>query len=186
MLKELSSEQLATILILDKQIEPYPEPFRFQPKVHLYIDFLEYIKFIRTELGTGYDWLSTPTRVLNDLVREYDHGDSKIATVKLFAAFQQDMAFAIMKELCLAEREGKNVTKITHYTTLGSVIYDKNKVDSLFPKVQEYSDERLRKYLEVMGYHYGKLHFGPNYDSYKYAVILMFLANKGIYWSYQI
>lgn len=182
MQKELSSDVLATVLILDKILEPTPEPFRGQPDVHFVIDFNEYIKFIRTELGTEHDWLYTPTAVLLHHIRELDQRNSESARKYLFKAFLQDMAFAVMKEVYISDALGKRATVITHTTSLSQMKLGPNDYRMYFANVKGYSDGRLSEYLSRNGYALRSVS-GPNVPRYQYAIALMFLADKPYYWS---
>lgn len=182
MYKELSSDILATVLILDKRLEPQPEPFRCQPSVHFIVSFEEYIKFVRSELGTGYDWLATPTRELLSLIWELDQNNSESARRKLFTAFLKDMAFAVMKEVCIAEALGKSATNITHRTSLSQKVLGPEDYRTYFANVKDHVDSSLLGYLSRNGYIVRSVS-GPNRHCYEYAVTLMFLSDKPFYWS---
>lgn len=182
MYKELSSDILATVLILDKRLEPQPEPFRGQPSVHFVVSFEEYIKFVRTELGLGYDWLYTPTSTLLKYVRELDQHNSELARKSLFTAFLRDMAFAVMKEVCISESLGKRATKITHSTLLSQKVLGPEDYSTYFANVKNHVEPVLFGYLSRNGYTVRSIS-GPNMSHYEYAISLLFLADKPFYWS---
>lgn len=182
MYKELTSDILATVLILDKRLEPQPEPFRCQPKVHFVISFEEYVKFIRNDLDSGYNWLYTSTKVLLENIRELDQQNTESARQELFTAFLRDMAFAVMKELCIAEALGKGATRISHTTSLSKTVLDHQDYSRYFANVKSHIEPVIIDYLSRNDYSLRRVS-GPNRYLYEYAITLMFLADKRFYWS---
>ena len=104
--KVVFNDNLAPLLLLDKDMEPVPEPFRMQGNVLLLVPFSEYISFIDFYLDK-VNYLSTPTHLLKQYVNDKNLD-------KLYQSFLMDMAFAVAKELHYAEAHQKDATFIVH------------------------------------------------------------------------
>lgn len=179
--KYVTSDSLASLLLLEKRLEPTPEAFRCQPNVVFSIDFQEYINFVTFYLGK-VDYLATPTEELLKLVKLYRQGDIK-AKEKLFQAFLTDMSFAVAKELYFAEASGKGATNIIH-TTDNTVILNSDDINNYFVNVVERVTPRLLSRLSYKGYEFGSQISGRNAHIWKYAIVLNYLAEQSFQWSY--
>lgn len=177
----INSNTLVSVLVL-KLVDDIPEPFRCQSSLKLMIDFQEYIKFCRTELGLGYDWLATSTNELTYYIREYDRTKSEIAYKKLFSAFMLDMAYGVLKELEYAEATGQDATEIRH-TVYGERIWDDAKLDEYYVnlsgshKEQELWDSLSHKAIRL------KEVSPKNLCHYKYALVAYGISKSGLIWS---
>ena len=99
--KVLTADELASVLILDKDhtLEPVPEPFRGQPTLRIVVPFNAYKEF-----------LSMLPKEFNMLSMKIDMSSES----KLLKSFYTDMAFAVCKELYFAAYTNKQCTYIEH------------------------------------------------------------------------
>ena len=118
-LTEVTDSQMAPVLILNKDLEVYPEPFRGQQDMTLLVSFGAYTKFIDNYLEIT-DYLATETVLLRSKL----YTEDRTFMVK---AFYKDVACAIAKELYYSRQDGV-VTRIAHYIE-GCHVYAKNYVD---------------------------------------------------------
>lgn len=102
----VDAESLAALLVLDRTLEPCPEPFRMQPSLTLSVSFDEYCKFVRTLPDTP-QYLFNP---LPKLWEKLERGE----VLPLVKAFYTDMAGAVGKELFYAEYAQRPATTIRH------------------------------------------------------------------------
>ena len=58
-------------MVLDRSLEPKPEPFRMQPDVEIVIDFGEYLKFVQS-LPTGHSFLYFTVDELHQAVEAHN------------------------------------------------------------------------------------------------------------------
>lgn len=106
MKQDVGAECLAALMVLDRSLEPIPEPFRMQPDIEFIVCFDEYVRFLRT-LPTGTPLLYFPTDKLQRFVETRDEQS-------LTKAFYIDTALAVCKELFFAEQYGKGAAVIRH------------------------------------------------------------------------
>lgn len=118
MVAEVHADSLAALMVLDPTLEPVPEPFRMQPAVWMYVDYEQYLAFIRS-LPENTHLLYNPTAALKAAMERRD-------TAALLKAFYIDMACAVGKELSFAEAEHRRATHIRH--TLGNTTAHKEVV----------------------------------------------------------
>ena len=45
---DVEADCLAALMVMDRELEPVPEPFRMQPDVELIVNFEEYLKFAQS------------------------------------------------------------------------------------------------------------------------------------------
>lgn len=180
---DVGSDSLAALLLLERDFEPTPEVFRCQPTVIFYVDFQEYINFCSSYLGKT-DYLTTPSRELQKLVREYRLG-SESAKNSLFSAFLKDMAFAVCKELHFAEALGKGATNIVHVTE-SRVLLTQGDIDKYFVNVAERVFPILLSRLANKGYALPSQISARNAHLFKYAVVMYYLSDQPFQWSYQL
>ena len=103
---DVEADCLAALMVMDRELEPVPEPFRMQPDVELIVNFEEYLKFAQS-LPSDSTLLYFPTERLRQSVA----ARNEEALVK---SFYIDMAMAVCKELFFAEYNGKSATVIRH------------------------------------------------------------------------
>lgn len=106
MRQDVEADCLAALMVLDRNLEPVPEPFRMQPDVELVVNFEEYLKFVQSLPG-DCTFLYFPTDKLQKSIETR-------AEQSLLKAFYIDMALAVCKELFFAEYGGKGATIIRH------------------------------------------------------------------------
>lgn len=121
MIIRVPNESLASVMVLNKKLEEYPEPYRGQSDMTLVVSFEQYVRFIDKYLEVT-DYLNTPTVYLRSKLELDDEGP-------LYKAFYKDVACAIMKELWYTHRGG-DPTKLVH--TLGDApVYGDFYVDAV-------------------------------------------------------
>lgn len=103
---DVEADRLAALMVLDRNLEPVPEPFRMQPEVELVINFDEYLKFIES-LSSNCQLLYFTADALHKAINTRNDQS-------LLRAFYVDMALAVSKELFFAEYTGKGSTVIRH------------------------------------------------------------------------
>ena len=103
---EAHADNLAALMVLDRGLEPTPEPFRMQGDVWVHVDYSQYLAFIRS-LPEESQLLYNPTVVLKEAM---EHRND----TALLKAFYTDMACAVGKELFFAEAKHKPATHIRH------------------------------------------------------------------------
>ena len=103
---DVSYERLASLLVLNTELEKRPEPWRGQSTITFRIDFVAYTEFIDKVLKRK-DFLSTKTSLLKEYL---DSGNIE----GLIGAFYRDMCFAVLKELSFLPSVNTNATKIRH------------------------------------------------------------------------
>lgn len=92
---DVDADCFAALMVLDRTLEPTPEPFRRQPDVTLSVNFEEYKKFIST-LPADSNFLYFPTSQLQTAI-------AANSTAALIKSFYVDTALAVCKELFFAE-----------------------------------------------------------------------------------
>lgn len=103
---EVEADCLAALMVLDRNLEPVPEPFRMQSDVEIVINFEEYLKFIQS-LPPDRTFLYFPTdRLCKSIVAQNEKS--------LVKSFYIDMALSVCKELFFAECAGMGATVIRH------------------------------------------------------------------------
>jgi hypothetical protein len=181
--KSVTSDALASLLLLEKELEPTPEPFRCQPNMQFAVDFEEYVTFCTNFLGRA-DLLYTPYQKLHQLTREYRLG-SDGAKRELWSAFLKDMAFAVLKELYWAESFGKGASSIIHTVQDCTTMLSEQDINLYFAKVKEVILPRAVSHFTSKGYVYPPQISVKNVKHFKYAVTMFYLADQPFYWSYQ-
>lgn len=177
----VNSNTLVSVLVLSIQ-DDIIEPFRLQSNLKLSIDFEEYIKFCRTELGYGYDWLATSTSTLHSLIREYDQVKSEFAFKKLFSAFLLDMAYSVLKELEYAEAAGQDATEIRHTASNVSQL-DETRLSEYYVNLSGSPlEKQLWDSLSHKAIRLSKVSPG-NMKHYKYALVAYWTSKSGLIWS---
>lgn len=170
MILRVDSDSLASVMILDKRLEEYPEPYRGQKDMTLIVSFSQYTGFIHRYLEVT-DYLATPSVYLK----------SKLAlgeTDKLLKAFYKDMACAIMKEVWFASRGGV-ATRIVHELADSPVytIEYVNAVSEVYKREAGAAYMSLLESMEQCGYSYnaGVLH--RQVDDVNYATLLYAMSS---------
>lgn len=92
----VSANSLSCLLNRDSSVELIPEPFRMQYAVSFRVAYSEYINYILSLREDSGIKLMSEFGYLKSLASSNNP--------RLYSCFLQDTAFAIMKELCFAER----------------------------------------------------------------------------------
>lgn len=100
-----TEDTLASILLIRKDLEEYPEPYRSNGDIEIRVSFEAYQRFIDKYLAVG-DFLATQTNTLLYYLRN-DRLDL------LCRCFYLDMALAVVKEVWYTDITA-NPTKLTH------------------------------------------------------------------------
>lgn len=103
---DVDADSLASIFVLDKELEPVPEPFRLQPDVLFVVSFEHYRKFVKN-IPESRNILHYATSVLHQRMEEGNE-------TALLKAFYTDMALAVCKELHYAEEYRAGASCIRH------------------------------------------------------------------------
>lgn len=103
---DVEADSLAALMVLDRDLEPVPEPFRMQPDVEVVVNFEEYLKFVQS-LPSDATFLYFPTDKLHKSIEARNEQS-------LIKSFYIDVALAVCKELFFAEYYGRGATVIRH------------------------------------------------------------------------
>lgn len=103
---DVAADSLAALVVLDRDLEPVPEPFRMQPDVEVIVNFDEYLKFVQS-LPMDSAFLYFPMDKLHQSIEARNEQS-------LIKSFYIDVALAVCKELFFAEYYGKGATVIRH------------------------------------------------------------------------
>lgn len=179
-------DSLASILVVNRELEEEAEEFRLQPKVNFIVNFNDYLKFIDKELNIG-DYLSLPMIILKKQVKLYQTEKSKTAYEFLKRAFFKDMSMAILKELHFAERYRKTVSVISHNIT-GTMSYKDALITKIYEtQAREKSEEDLIQKIDKKNYPIAFPVSESNQFALQYAVVLEFYSSLGkTDWSFNI
>lgn len=161
-----ATDSLACLLDLQSSLEPLPEPFRMQSNAILKLPFAVYTCYISSmktdsEL-TLVDGLHV-RRVLAD-------ADSP----KLYQYFLKDIAFAILKELCFAERFHEKATTIIPTSDLEHKV-NMQTVETIYNSCESEGIEMVRLFNEF-GYVLSPKISNLNLQNYKIAVMLYHMS----------
>lgn len=102
----VTSDSLAALMLMNKALEPYPEPFRLQPSITFVIPFKEYVTWVMS-LPRGSHLLYAETAKIQGAIESAN-------MAALLRYFYADMAMALGKELHFAELYGKRASNIRH------------------------------------------------------------------------
>lgn len=103
---DIEADSLAALMVLNRELEPIPEPFRMQPDVEVVVNFEEYLKFVQS-LPSNAQLLYFPIDKLHQSIESHNEQS-------LIKSFYIDVALAVCKELFFAEYYGKGATVIRH------------------------------------------------------------------------
>lgn len=168
--KTVPSSCLAPLFVLDKEMEPYPDPFRLQGHVVMKVNYSDYVDFCKTALDK-VDYLATPTATLKSYILHKD-------TSSLYSAFVKDMAIAISKEIHYAEAQAKAGTRYIHFC-YGVEEYTQDKIDSLFEQVGFQVGNILRQYMASKGFAIPNVISRYNVKQWQYAVVMYLYGSNG-------
>lgn len=166
-LKDVGYGCLAPLLVLDKEMEPIPDPFRMQKNVAFIVSFSEYVKFIDYSLGR-VDYLATPTRLLKSYRAKHDN-DS------LYAAYLRDIAFSVAKELHYAETYKKEAAMIVH-EKYGAEEIPYTDIERMFKDTHALTENRLRSYMSSHNFPLPISFRDCNQSYWQYANVLLFFS----------
>lgn len=166
-IKQVGNDNLAPILLLDKEMEEIPEPFRMQNNVLLIVSFNEYLAFIKNYLDK-VDYLSTPTSMLK---RYVDRNDIP----ELTKAFFRDMAYAVAKELHYAEAVKKEATFIIHEMDCTNVL-STSQVQSMFMGIKAYTETEIYTYMQAKDFGLPRFFQEKNLFLWQYANVLYYFS----------
>ena len=103
---DVDADSLASVFVLNKDLEPVPDPFRLQPEMLFVIGFESYRKFVEHIPGS-MNILYFTTNLLHTRMSEGNE-------TALLKSFYIDMALAICKELYFAEEYKADASCIRH------------------------------------------------------------------------
>lgn len=182
---QATEDKLASILVLNRKLEEYPEPYRGNKDMEILVSFDAYKSFIERYLEI-YDYLATPTIKL-----KYYLSCGK--DEELYRCFYLDMALAVAKEVWYTDLSG-TPTRITHKIT-GADILDTGYVTSMseiFPKGLSRARNSLLSYLANSNYKMAAAKTVTFSDELRYASLLYAMSSNtnefdvGFYkWSYE-
>jgi len=168
----VDADCLATLLLLDKEMEQLPEPLRMQPNSTFVITLDAFKTFVSDYLSI-YDYLCLPTRDLKNAIAS----DFKPLILK---GFYMCVARAVAKELHYAERYGKDATTILH-SIEGSRVRTMSlgKVETEFHNYREKTEVSLGQYMAERDFMIPGVFRRANYPKWKYACVLEAWALEG-------
>lgn len=182
---QATEDRLASILVLNRKLEEYPEPYRGNRDMEIQVSFDVYKNFIEQYLEI-YDYLATPTLKL-----KYYLSCGK--DDELYRCFYLDMAFAVAKEVWYADLTGAP-TRITH--KIGDAdILDVGYISGMceiFPEGLSRARNSLLKHLANSNYTMAAAKTVAFGEELKYASLLYAMSSNtnafdvGFYkWSYE-
>lgn len=154
---------MAALMVLDRSLEPKPEPFRMQPDVEIVIDFGEYLKFVQS-LPTGHSFLYFTVDELHQAVEAHN----ELAPIK---SFYTDTALAVCKELFFAESYAAGATAIRHGFC--------DVVDQKGVKYDTETADALKLICDKRGFTLPDRISAPNMKHWAYACTLLQDVRKG-------
>lgn len=157
--------QLASVIIVDKKLEEFPEPYRGTKSMELVVSFSAYKDFIHNYLDVN-NFLATQTSKLKYWDRT---GDERA----LCMSFYKDMALAVMKELWYVD-VGNNPTQIRHIVEDSPVFNDdfiSQMSDACKAGLSKAYNELLRE-MASRKYEYSVAKLSTNKASVDYATLL--------------
>lgn len=176
-------ESFASLVLLDRSLEKYPEPFRCQgDKVLFILSFKEYIEYLKK-----YSYLYENRETIHQLITMYRPGQNDaIITKKLFSIFMRDVSRAISKEIYFAEWQNRPCTYIIHEAT--GMLMASDDIDSFCSGISTTIHRQIFDELSEKGY---KLSFPiseRNMKFWKYAVFTYYFSQSETnpLWSYKI
>lgn len=110
---DVEASHLASVLVLDKQLEPVPDPFRLQPDMLFVVSFDTYLRFIALT-PERYNVLNSPIHTLHAVLDRFEKHHNRQDGLLLLKSFYIDMAYAVCKELHYAEERDVDATYIRH------------------------------------------------------------------------
>lgn len=158
------ADSLATLLLLDKSLEPIPEPFRCQKNLCCIVEFEEYCKFLDRYLA-NVDYLATPTYLLKQYLRDGSE-------IQLRKAFYKDMAYAVCKELHYAERKHTVATRIIHTLRKDSLVTTANTLDREYLDVCNDTVYRIYQKMDELDFALPARFHSENFALWQYANLL--------------
>lgn len=177
--KIVTYRNLGSILILSKEFEPYPLPWRLQPKLTLVIKFSEYVQFISKEktknLLASND--GERERILNNFILNSEEYYSKLVSI-----FGIDISLALIKELSYAIQYNKPVTNII--PDLGERGYLVTKDSKLTLDKQQHVLPVLRGILKLRKFP-DIINLLEPYTSYHVAQTILWYSLNELDWYYK-
>ena len=108
-----TKDVLASVIVLDKSMEEFPEPYRSSKDNEIIVSFDVYKNFIKDYLSIT-DYLATDTAKLKSFL-------ARNCEEELCKCFYRDMALAIAKELWYTSND-KVPTRLTHFISSDSAM----------------------------------------------------------------
>lgn len=179
-------DSLASILVVNRELEEEAEAFRLQPRVNFQINFNNYLEFIDKELNYGR-YLCIPMTALKAHVANYQNKQSPTAYAFLKRAFFKDLCMGVMKEIYFAEKDGKEVSKISHVIE-GTPMRGLDFIEKMYKeKVTVTMELDLIKRISNKRYPIPYPISERNIFAFKYALVLDYCASMGeTGWSFNI
>jgi hypothetical protein len=168
----VTEDAIASVMVLDKRMETYPEPYRSRgTALEIVVSFEAYVKFITTYLDIE-DYLATETVRLR-----YYYAHDNI--VELRKCYYKDMAMAIMKELWYTGLDGQP-TRLSHSIADSfsfPLEYVSVTAKAMAPQMSRASSSLLN-YLSSVNYKIAPAKLVKFADEYNYATLLYAMASR--------
>lgn len=168
----VESDKLASLLIVDKSLEEYPEPYRACDDISIVVTLDNYLSFIRNYLDID-NYMATDTMLLRFWLQEKDD-------MSLKKAYYKDMAYAIMKELWYSDSPTAIYHEIDKTPTLGYNYLDI--LSNSFLKEYNAEQKNLLAGMKQRGYVYTPAKLVKHQKQLTYATAL-YAMSQGVSYS---
>lgn len=168
----VTEDALASILVMDRRLEEYPEPYRSNKDIDIEVSFETYKKFIDDYLDV-HDYLATRTTHLRYyLLNGMDD--------MLCRCFYLDMAMAVAKELWYTDIS--EVPTGIHHVVEEANCFDKGYVDGLheiFTSELSRAQNKLMSHLKTLNYQLAPAKVVKFKKEMDYATLLYAMSSPG-------
>lgn len=165
-----TKDVLASVIVLDKSMEEFPEPYRSSKDNEIIVTFDVYKNFIKDYLSIT-DYLSTDTAKLKSfLARDCEE--------ELCKCFYKDMALAIGKELWYTSTD-KVPTRLTHFVSGDTAMPEEyvTVISKSFAAQLTGAAEDLKEYLQEADYELPAWKIVKFGNEFSYATILFAMSS---------
>lgn len=168
----VESDKLASVLIVDKSLEEYPEPYRACDDISLVVTLDNYLEFIGRYLDTD-NYMATDTMLLRFWLQEND-------TTSLTRAYYKDMSYALMKELWYSDSPTAIYHEVRETPTLGYKYLDV--LSTSFMREYNSAQKNLLSGMKQRGYAYTPAKLVKHQKQLTYATAL-YAMSQGVSYS---